>query len=224
MISRAATYICEVCIAEMQVMLMHIYKRASPFSHKGLEKSTSSNIQMITQVYDLSKGKNQILELLEIRSAKPSYWVPALSRVPVSTRNNTTIHMLAALGVDPSATIRGPISDVVQGFVTNGVQERVEEAQGRLAGAQTGVIQQSDNTGDDWRSSGGTTREILPTAVNDFIPWVQAVCGDVWEATALEVGVLRVVLLGRVGDAGEVCLHCGFLVPGATEVVGETAG
>ena len=47
----------------------------------------------------------------------------------------------------------------------------------------------------------------------------------VGEATAVEVGVLLVVLLGLLADVVvEVVLHSEFLVPGTREVVAETTG
>lgn len=53
---------------------------------------------------------------------------------------------------------------------------------------------------------------------------IQAVGRNVWETTALKVGVFAVVILGLVADLSQVLLDGGVLVPGAREVVGETAG
>jgi uncharacterized membrane protein YeaQ/YmgE (transglycosylase-associated protein family) len=49
--------------------------------------------------------------------------------------------------------------------------------------------------------------------------------GNIRESTALEVGVLRIVLLGILGNVVvEVVVHRERLVPGTAEVVAESAG
>lgn len=60
----------------------------------------------------------------------------------MGARNDqATVDRLAALGIDTSATIRAAAGDVVQRLVALRVQKRIQEAEDRLAGAQTGIVQ-----------------------------------------------------------------------------------
>jgi hypothetical protein len=47
--------------------------------------------------------------------------------------------------------------------------------------------------------------------------------GNIGESTALKVGILAVVFLGLIADLVQIVLDGRVLVPGAREVVGETA-
>lgn len=85
----------------------------------------------------------------------------------------TTRNRLSALGVDTSASVRGTSDDIVQSLESLRVQEWVEEAQGRLAGTQTGIVQKTEDTGEGGRGSGSATGESSLSGNDDKVPGIE---------------------------------------------------
>ncbi len=61
----------------------------------------------------------------------------------------------AVLEISARAAERAARGDVVERFVSTSVQPRIDEAHGWLAGAESGVVEQGDDRGDDWGGCAG---------------------------------------------------------------------
>lgn len=88
----------------------------------------------------------------------------------MSTRNNqSATDFLLALRINTTAAVGATAGDVVQGLVSLGVQEGVQEAKCGLAGAQTGIVKQTNDTSEGGRGGGGTTRAVLLAGIDNLV-------------------------------------------------------
>lgn len=143
---------------------------------------------------------NKSLELAKVGRSQTSDGIPSLDR---GETIGTAARVVAASG------------DIIEASETLAVQERVEEAKGRLALGQEVVVEQSNDGGESRSSSAGTADSGL-TASNDNAE-VFGEGGNIRESTAAGV---EVALVG-VAEGLEVCGDSGILVVGSGEEVGE---
>lgn len=112
----------------------------------------------------------QILQLLEVWGTQTGDWIPAFGGIPVSTRDDqTAVDMLVALRINATTAVGASASDIVKSRVPQRVQERVQETQGRLASAQAGIVQKTNDTSENWGGSRGATRAGLLTTIDHLV-------------------------------------------------------
>ncbi|GMG07457.1 unnamed protein product [Aspergillus oryzae] len=162
-------------------------------------------------------AKGKLLELGEIGSSETSDGIPALSSVPASVRHDGTTVRGAAEASATGAANASTEGDILQTLAAGLVQPGVQEAESGLAGAETGIVQESDD-GAEGRGGGGGAVELAQGALV-VDGKVHALGCDVGESTAGGV----VEALESVADRLEVAAH-GLILPfGTGPVVGETA-
>ena len=102
----------------------------------------------------------------KIRHTKSRHGIPPYRPIPTRIRNDpTTRDPRARLSIDaiaPDGFSRGNIGEPCG---TGGVEERVKEAEGGFLGAETDVIEEGDDTGDD-RGGGGCSTRLGEGAVD----------------------------------------------------------
>lgn len=90
--------------------------------------------------------QSQRQQLFKIRHPKPSHRIPTLRRIPARKRDDTSPgNRRSSLAIDTVAAYRAATGDVGEAKEANGVEPRVEEAEGLLADAEAGVVEEGDD-------------------------------------------------------------------------------
>jgi hypothetical protein len=185
--------------------------------------------------------QHKSLELLKVGRSQSGHGIPANGGIPRRPWDDAgTLDGCSALRADTIAADALAEGDVVQGARTDGVEQRVEEAERGLASAEARVVEKTDDACNDWRSGRRSSRWRELTTVYDLIAGVcvrckygiegfgddllgrHAVGTDIRESSASEVRERLIVLLDSGADVGlQVRLDCSFLVDWAREVVAE---
>ena len=106
------------------------------------------------------RPQNKRLQFLEIRHPQPGRRIPPLGRIPCSARHDPrTRNRLSRLAVDTVTTDCRAARDIGQTLVEGAVDERVQEAERGLAGAQTRVVKEADDGGPDGCGGGSAAGE-----------------------------------------------------------------
>jgi hypothetical protein len=153
----------------------------------------------------------------KIRCPQSAYGIPPSRRIPARIR-------------DDRAAIRRPIEPrmpITPGASTEHhivqrtrirVQQWVQEAERRLARAESRIVEKSNDTAKCW--CGARSSLVAPECALIVDAVSEALRRDVGKATAVAVEV------GLVGlaEVVKVCLYCIVLIRGALPVVGEATG
>lgn len=140
---------------------------------------------------------------LEVRNSQTSNRIPTNRSIPPRARNDpTSRQLLTSLVVDSLTTSGGTSCDIVSESISVLVQPDVEETHGWLAGAETGVVEQTDNGGDDGRGGRGTSVSawVLSASAKDYVVGEERVGGDVGEGATAGVEVGEEVVVDVAGD------------------------
>jgi len=126
----------------------------------GARTEHARDSQAFPTYVDLS-GHRQRQQLLEIWNSKASDRIPTSRRIPTCVWNDTRVtgDWLACLTISTIASYGATGGDIGEAFEADAVEPGVEVAELFLAGAETGVVEEGNDRGEDGRGGRSSAGE-----------------------------------------------------------------